>query len=384
MDNIFDYQENKRYFAQIAGHSEEVGAQELKNLGARDIETAYKGAHFTADRKVLYKINYMARIITRVLAPLVNFHCPDTDILYDEARKIPWENIFNNKQSFAIFSNINIKSSQIYHSKYAALKLKDAIVDRFRDKTGQRPDVNTKNPEVVFNLYIQNDQATISLDTSGDSLHRRGYRLESGPAPMQETVAATMLHLSKWDGENKLYDPMCGSGTILCEALMKYCNIPAGYLRPDFGFQYLPDFDQSLWEKVKDKCDSNIRALDPGLIKGSDISSDMIKMARKNCSQLPYGDRIILSVKAFQDIKDLSNMTIITNPPFGVRMGNKNNMEQLYIEFSKKLKELGSGSKVVVYSGKPKLLDNIWMKSDWQTVLVNGGLEGKAAQYQVY
>ncbi|HMA62896.1 MAG TPA: THUMP domain-containing protein [bacterium] len=381
---IFDYQKNKTYFAQIAGHSEKVGARELKNLGARDIETAYKGAHFTADRKVLYKINYMARIITRVLAPLVNFHCPDTDILYDKSREVPWENIFTNQQSFAIFSNINIKSSQIYHSKYAALKMKDAIVDRFRDQTGQRPDVNTKDPDVVFNLYIQNDRATISLDTSGDSLHRRGYRVEGGPAPMQETVAATMLQLSDWGGKNKLYDPMCGSGTILCEALMKYCNIPAGYLRPDFGFQNLPDFDKSIWKQVKDKYDSNIQALDPGLIKGSDISSEMIKIARKNCSQLPYGDRIILSVKAFKDINNLENMTIVTNPPFGVRMGNQNNLEKLYIEFSKKLKELGSGSKVIVYSGKPKLLDNIWMKSDWTTTLVNGGLEGKAAQYQVY
>ena len=247
----FDYQKNNRYFAQIAGESEKIGAEELKELGAGDIEISYKGCYFTADKETLYKINYCSRIATRILAPLLNFNCPDTDTLYEKARKIPWEEIFGLADTFAIFSNINIKSSQIYHSRYASLKLKDGIVDRFRDRSGDRPNVDTDNPDVVFNLFIQNDRATISLDTSGDSLHRRGYRIESGVAPMQETVAATMVRLSEWDGESTLYDPMCGSGTILCEALMKYCRIPSGYLRDGFGFENLPDFDQAAWERVK-------------------------------------------------------------------------------------------------------------------------------------
>ena len=381
---LFDYQKNRKYFAQIAGRSEKIGARELQDLGAEDIEIGYRGAHFKADKSTVYKINYTARIVTRVLAPITEFPSPNTDILYDEAKKIPWENFFTIDDSFAIYANINIKSSKIYHSKYASLKLKDAIVDRFRDKRGKRPDVNTIRPDIVFNLYIENDIATISLDTSGDSLHRRGYRIDSGEAPMQESLAATIIRLAQWNGENELYDPMCGSGTLLCEALMKYCRIPSGYLKNNFGFENLPDFDFKLWKEVKDSCDSKIKKLETGLIKGSDISSEMIRIARENCSQLPYGDRIILSVKPFQDIKKIENMTIVVNPPFGIRMSNVGRLKNLYTEFSKWLKNKASGSKVLVYSGKPELLDYIWMRADWEKKLVNGGVEGVLAQYEVY
>jgi len=381
---LFDYQKNRKYFAQIAGRSEKIGARELQDLGAEDIEIGYRGAHFKADKSTIYKINYTARIVTRVLAPITEFPSPNSDILYDEAKKIPWENFFTIDDSFAIYANINIKSSKIYHSKYASLKLKDAIVDRFRDKRGKRPDVNTIRPDIVFNLYIENDIATISLDTSGDSLHRRGYRIDSGEAPMQESLAATIIRLAQWNGENELYDPMCGSGTLLCEALMKYCRIPSGYLKNNFGFENLPDFDFKLWKEVKDSCDSKIKKLETGLIKGSDISSEMIRIARENCSQLPYGDRIILSVKPFQDIKKIENMTIVVNPPFGIRMSNVERLKNLYTEFSKWLKNKASGSKVLVYSGKPELLDYIWMRADWEKKLVNGGVEGVLAQYEVY
>jgi putative N6-adenine-specific DNA methylase len=381
---LFEYQKNHKYFAQIAGRSEKIGARELQEMGAEDIEIGYRGAHFKADKSTLYKINYTARIITRVLAPIAVFSCPNTDVLYDEAKKIPWEEFFTIEDSFAIYANINIKSSKIYHSKYASLKLKDAIVDRFRDKEGERPDVNTAQPDIVFNLYIENDIATISLDTSGESLHRRGYRVASGEAPMQETLAATIIRLAQWDGKNELYDPMCGSGTLLCEALMKYCRIPSGYLKNNFGFANLPDFDLKLWKEVKDSCDSKIKKLETGLIKGSDISSEMIRIARKNCSQLPSGDRIILSVKPFQDIKKIENMTIVVNPPFGIRMSNVNRLKNLYTEFSKWLKNKASGSKVLVYSGKPELLDYIWMRADWEEKLVNRGVEGVLAQYEVY
>jgi len=381
---LFEYQKNKKYFAQIAGRSERIGARELQDMGAEDIEIGYRGAHFKADKSTLYKINYTARIITRVLAPIAVFSCPNTDVLYDQAKKIPWEKFFTIEDSFAIYANINIKSSKIYHSKYASLKLKDAIVDRFRDKKGERPDVNTAQPDIVFNLYIENDIATISLDTSGDSLHRRGYRVASGEAPMQETLAATIIQLAQWDGENELYDPMCGSGTLLCEALMKHCRIPSGYLKNNFGFANLPDFDLKLWKEVKNSCDSKIKKLETGLIKGSDISSEMIRIARKNCSQLPYGDRIILSVKPFQDIKKIENMTIVVNPPFGIRMSNVDRLKNLYTEFSKWLKDKASGSKVLVYSGKPELLDYIWMRADWEEKLVNGGVEGVLAQYEVF
>jgi len=382
--NKFKYQKDRRYFAQVAGGMEDEAILELQELGATNTEKKYRGVEFEADRGTVYQINYCSRLVTRILAPLASFKATEEEELYQKAKGIAWEEIFGLTDTFKIYGNINIKSSEIYHSRYASLQVKDAIADRFRNKFGKRPDVDTNNPEVVFNLYIQNDIATISLDTSGESLHKRGYRKSAGKAPMQETLAAVIVRLSEWKGENQFIDPMCGSGTILCEALMKYCNIPSGYLRSEFGFQYLPDYDQKTWKKIKQKCDAKIRSIKENKIQGIDISPAMIKMARRNCQQLPYGDKIGLTVSSFQSQSDLSNKTIVTNPPFGVRMGNKKTLKKLYTRFSKKLKKSASGSKVLLYCGKPELLDYIWMKEDWQKELPNGGIEGQLVQYQVY
>ena len=221
----FVYQHSERYFAQVAGGMEEMAADELCRLGAEEPSLAYRGLYFNAGKAALYRINYQSRLINRVLAPLFIFKCHSAKYLYIQASKISWPALFTPENTFAVFASVS--HSHIRHSKYAAQKLKDAIVDTFRRQTGKRPDVERHTPDVWINLYIINNRATISLDTSGGSLHRRGYRVKSVEAPMQETFAAAILLLSEWTGDTPLHDPMCGSGTLLAEALMICSQTPA-------------------------------------------------------------------------------------------------------------------------------------------------------------
>ena len=242
------YQTNNTFFAQVPGMMEELCEQELIELGAKNTKVAYRGIYFEADLPAIYKINYTSRTISRILAPLKTFHCRNADAIMKMAKKIEWDKFFSVNHSFAITSNVS--RSSITNSLYASQVLKDGIADYFRAKFGKRPDVETVNPDVRFNLFIETDNAVLSLDTSGESLHKRGYRLLAGEAPMQETLAAAIIRLSKWDGEKPLLDCMCGSGTILCEALMHYCRIPAQKLRQKFGFFHLPDFNKSSLGKI--------------------------------------------------------------------------------------------------------------------------------------
>ena len=282
---MYDYQKNNIYFAQVPGMMEELCEQELIELGAKNSKVSYRGIYFEADHSTLYKINYTARTISRVLAPLKSFYCNNSHAIMKTAEQVEWEKIFSIDQTFSITSSVT--KSTINNSLYASQVLKDGIADYFRSKFGKRPDVNTVNPDVRFNLFIEKDKAILSLDTSGESLHKRGYRLLAGEAPMQETLAAAIIRLSKWDGEKPLLDCMCGSGTIICEALMHYCRIPAQKLRKNFGFFHLPDFNESIWKKVKDEADNKIRPLPKELIYGSDKSQITLKVAIDNLSRLP-------------------------------------------------------------------------------------------------
>ncbi len=381
---MYKYQEFPRYFAQIAGGSEALGAAELSGLGASETSEAYRGAYFNADHETLYRINYCSRLVTRVLAPLTSFNCHDADYLYRITRDIDWSDFLELENTFAVFANVS--NSKIGHSKYAALRVKDAIVDQFRDRTGRRPSIDTRDPDLWLNLYIENNHATISLGTSGGSLHRRGYRAGGGggEAPMQETVAAAIIRMTEWDGERPLYDPMCGSGTLLAEALMHYCRIPAAYLRDRFGFEMLPDFDADLWQRVKSEADAAMRPLPEGLISGSDVKAEMLDVARENLITLPYGERVALSRGDFRGLPDLENVTIVVNPPYGVRMGRGEDISHLITELGNFLKQKCTGSTAYIYVGKPELLKSVGLRSSWKKPLVNGALEGRLAQYALY
>ncbi|MFC1523694.1 class I SAM-dependent RNA methyltransferase [Thermodesulfobacteriota bacterium] len=379
---MFDYQKNHRFFAQTAGGLEELAQTELQSLGAQDVHVEYRGLYFSADPPTLYRINYQSRLISRVFAPLIRFDCHSTKYLYKTAVKIKWDEILTNQKTFAI--SAITEHSAIKHSHYAALCLKDAVVDTFRKRYGKRPDVDKKNPDIRLHLFISNNKATISFDTSGDSLHKRGYRLESVEAPMQETLAAALVSLSNWDGTQPLYDPMCGSGTILCEALMNYCAIPSGFLRDKFGFESLPDFDESTWKKVKQDADAHIKPLPEGLISGSDSDAKSISAAKKNILNLRTQALVTILHKKFQDINPIQDSIIITNPPYGIRMGSKPEVSALMKEFGDFLKHQCTGSTAYVYFGDRELVKKIGLKPSMKKPLTAGGLNGLLARYEMY
>jgi putative N6-adenine-specific DNA methylase len=379
---MFDYQINNKYFAQVSSKMETLCEEELIELGAVNTKIDYRGVHFEADNKALYRINYTSRLISRVLAPLISFPCHTTNTLIKTAKKIKWDLLFPVEKTFSISASIS--KSKITNSLYASQCLKDGIADYFRETYGKRPDVNTVSPDVRFNLHIEKDQAIVSLDTSGESLHKRGYRLLAGEAPMPETLAAAIIRLSNWDGENILLDCMCGSGTILCEALMHYCRIAAQYLRSNFGFFYMPEFQPDIWKNIKEENDKNIRPLPKGLIIGSDKSQKSIEVAANNLSRLPFSDSVELSCKQFQNIKQFENGTLIINPPYGIRLGELDEVQVLYKNLGDFLKLKCKGTKAFIYTGNQSLRKSIGLKTSKRIHLDNGKLEGVLIQIDSY
>jgi putative N6-adenine-specific DNA methylase len=386
----YEYQKSGRFFAQTADGLEELAAAELARLGAADARAAFRGVYFTADHESLYRVNYTSRLATRVLAPLLTFDCHSAKYLYKTAGSIDWPDFFGTRNTFAVTANVS--NSAIRHSQYAALRLKDAVADQFRERRGRRPNVDPQDPDVWISLYINNNRAVISFDTSGGSLHRRGYRLESVEAPMQETVAAAAVEWSGWDGSRPLYDPMCGSGTLVCEAMMSYCRIPAGYLRAragsgrgagGFGFGRLPDFRHEAWRSVRGAADREIRPLPEGLIGASDADPAAVSAARTNAAALPGGESIRFVIKKFQDLPPMENTTILCNPPYGLRI-DKAGAGGLVKEFGDFLKQHCRGSEAYIYLGKRELVKQVGLRTSWKKPLKSGGLDGRLVKYELY
>ena len=379
---MFQYQKAQRYFAQIAGGLEETGQGELEALGVSNVSKAYRGLYFNADPATLYRVNYRSRLITRVLAPLITFDCHSDTYLYNTAREIDWSAFLTTQSTFAVFATVH--QSKINHSKFAALRLKDAIVDVFRERTGKRPSIDRHNPDVWFNVHIDHNKAVISIDTSGGSLHRRGYRVASVKAPMQETVAAAVIRFSGWDGTHPFYDPFCGSGTLLCEALMHYANIPASYLRESMGFERLPDFQPILWKEEKSNADAAIRSVPEGLLRSSDRDPEAVFSARQNAERLPHGDRASVQTLDFRSIDQLEGVSIICNPPYGLRLQRGNQMGAFYKALGDFFKQRCKGSTAYVYFGNREWIKHIGLRPSWKKPLTNGQLDGRLVKYEMY
>ena len=379
---LYTYQQTDSYFAQIAEGLEPLAQGELAALGAVQIKPGFRGLYFQAKPAALYRINYCSRFIQKIIAPLTFLDCHSTKYLYRRAKVLDWGHFLNLEQTFAIVANVS--NSHIRHSKYAALCLKDAIADHFTEKYERRPNVDTDDPDVWLSLYIHNNRAVIGLEVSGGSLHKRGYRRMALEAPMQETIAAAIIKQAQWDGQCALQDLMCGSGTLLCEALMHYCRIPAGYFRKRFGFEHLPDFDPELWKTVKQQTEEKIRPLPAGLIAGSDISTKALEATRANLDVLPHGRGVRLKHIDFRNIKHLENCTIVCNPPYGLRLQKREGIETFYRDLGDFLKQRCQGSTAYIYFGDRQLIKCIGLRPSWKKPLASGGLDGRLVKLEIF
>lgn len=378
----FLYQKENEYFAQTQRGLEETAKNEIEELGGIDCKTSFRGLYFKASKKGLYKINYMAKTISRVLAPLKKFPVYNEDELYKNGYSILWEEFLNPELTFAVFSSVS--GSNIKHSKFAALKLKDAIADRLREKFGKRPYVDTKDPQVSINLNIRNNKGTISFDTSGRALHKRGYRIQSVEAPIHETLAAAILNISGWRGETPLYDPMAGSGTILSEALLKYRNLPSGFKDHNYGFYFLPDFEEKIWSDVKNECDKKILNFPGDIIAGSDIDPDAVSASKRNLMEIPGGKDVFINGTDFRDINNLENHTIISNLPYGQRLGSLEETQRIYKDFGDFLKKKCKGSKAFLLCGSTSLVKKIGLRPKRRIILFNGPIETRLVEIELY
>ncbi len=378
----YEYLKDFKYFAQIDESIKDIGEKELVELGAKDVKPGYRGIYFTADKETLYRINYTSRLISRVLAPIISFDCPDTKILYQIAKQIRWSDFFSKNKTFAVSGNV--ANSKITHSQYASLCLKDAVVDSLLYKAGLRPNVSKEDPDILLNLYINNDRALISIDTSGGPLHKRGYREETVSAPMQETVAAAIIRLTQWNGSVPIYDPMCGSGTLLCEALMHFCRIPAGIFRKKFGFEILPDFDAAIWKQIKKEADNNIRELPEGLIAGSDISEQAVYISKTNLLGLHFGPNVRITQSDFSLLPPIENQVIVANPPYGIRMGKNRDLNAFHKNLGDFLKQKCKQSNAFIYLGDRTYVKKMGLKASWKKPILAGGLDGRLVKYEMY
>ncbi len=380
---MYLYQQRGEFFGQVAGGLEELAALELDALGASAIRTRKRGLTFEADLDTLCRVNYRSRLLSRVVAPLLTFRAETPEQLYMGTKRIDWTRLMRLDQTFAVFANAF--RSRIDHSQFASMKVKDCVADMFRKRyKGKRPNVDPREPDLWISVHILEDEVTIGIDCSGGSLHRRGYRQESVDAPIQETLAAAILDISGWDGKKPLYDPMCGSGTLLSEAWLKAGNIPAGVMRKKFGFMLLPDFDRRVWFKVKLQEDNKMKSVRGGLIRGSDINAKAVRMTRANNARLPGGDELRVRTADFHDLEPLENRMIVCNPPYGIRMKADDDMHAFMGEFGDFLKQKCKGSEAWIYLGDPELLKHVGLKTARRVPLRNGGLDGRLVKYELY
>ncbi len=359
---------------------EEVLAQEIKEIGGENISIGNRAVYFQGDLAMVYRANYRLRTALRIFRQIDSFRFSNTDDFYVKCMKIKWETFMNINHTFAVQSTV-FHSDLFKNSMFASLKLKDAIVDRFRQRTGNRPDIDTKTPDIIFHVHINNNQCTLSLDSSGESLHKRGYRQIQGEAPLSEVLAAGMILLSGWNGETDFIDPMCGSGTLPIEAALIARNIPPGKYRKEFAFMSWKDYDEELFENIK----AEVELKDfPGKIYGSDIMKSNLLGAQSNARSARVFNLIRFQTSDFGNL-EMENIkgTMIINPPYGERLSS-NDPEKLYQMIGEKLKHHFSGNTAWVLSSAPTLINAIGLKPAKKIKLLNGALVCSFQQYDLF
>jgi len=361
---------------------EELLATELKNLGAQEVETAVRSVSFKGDKGFMYKANIALRTAIRILKPIKRFKVADEDDLYNKLMKIEWEKYMDVDTTFSIGAVVNSKNFTT-NSHYISLKSKDAIADYFRHKYHKRPNVDVKNPDLKIHVHIQKDLCSVSLDSSGDSLHKRGYRSSTNIAPINEVLAAGLVLLSGYTGECNFIDPMCGSGTILIEAAMIANNIPANINRKEFGFEKWADYDEDLYFIIQDSLLKKIRS-SHFKIMGFDKAPSAIRKAQENIKNANLEEFIgVHHVNFFNSVKEVfGQTTILFNPPYGERLNVE--VQEFYKKIGDTLKHGYPDSTVWFITSDFEALKYVGLRTSRKIPVKNGDLDCKFVRYDMY
>ena len=369
------------HFATCPRGLEALLAAEVERLGAGAVAVTSGGVSFQADLRTVYRVNLESRIATRVLRRLDTKPYRNEKDIYELARSQHWGQWFRVSQSIRV--DTTAVRSPLKSIDFATLRIKDAICDRFRDDTGSRPNVDTRAPDVRILAYLTQDSATLYLDTSGEPLYKRGYRTQSVEAPLKENLAAGIIALTGWRPEEALLDPMCGGGTLVAEAAMIGLNIAPGLGR-SFGFERTADFDASLWASVRDTA-MQARTLDRKLsIHGSDLHYREVEYAKENLRSAGLADAVNIKQASATDLRPPSpEGVLVTNPPYGERIGEKDDLAALYPKLGDWMKQHFAGWRCYYFTGDPELPKGIRLKASRRTPLFNGAIECRLFEYRI-
>lgn len=359
---------------------ENVLAEELAALGADDIRTGRRMVSFSGDKEMMYRANFCLRTAIRILKPIKHFQAENADQVYEQIKDIAWEEYMQPASSFAV--DAVVYSEAFRHSKFVAYRVKDAIVDYFREHSGKRPSVRLNNPDVQLNIHIAETECTLSLDSSGESLHRRGYRTEAVEAPLNEALAAGIILLTGWRGECDLIDPMCGSGTFPIEAALIAKNIAPGVFRQGYAFEKWNDFDAELLETIYN--DDSRERLFEHKIYAYDNNPKAIEIATRNIKAAGAGKDIVIKQQPFQQFtQPKEKAVLITNPPYGERISS-NDLMGLYQMIGERLKHAFMGNTAWILSYHQECFDQIGLKATRRIPLLNGALPCELREYEIF
>ncbi|WP_442902255.1 THUMP domain-containing class I SAM-dependent RNA methyltransferase [Flavobacterium sp. C4GT6] len=360
---------------------EEILANELRALGAQDVEQGVRMVSFKGDKGFMYKANIALRTALKILKPVKKFKAYNDKSLYNGIQSVDWSEYINVNDTFVV--DVTLSSDHFNHSQFVALKSKDAIVDQFRDKFGKRPDIDKNYPDLRINVHIHDDQCSVALDTSGASLHHRGYRTATNIAPINEVLAAGMLLLSGWKGESDFLDPMCGSGTILAEAAMIACNIPANINRKEFAFEKWHDWDNDLFDTIVESLLKKTREFHY-TIKGYDKAPSAVMKAKDNIRNANLDEYVAISQENFFETQKQSKgpLHMVFNPPYGERLDI--NLERFYRELGDTLKQAYPNTNAWFITANLEALKFVGLKPSRKIKLFNGKLEARLVKYEMY
>ena len=369
---------------------EPVLAQELTELGADEVQIERRAVSFSGDKALMYRANLCLRSALRVLVPIRSERLKvkgerlkPEDWLYEVAKSIDWSRYMGAETSFAI--DATVYSETFRNSRFVTYRVKDAIVDWWKEKAGKRPNVSVSEPELFINVHIANETLTISLDSSGESLHKRGYRVATTEAPINEVLAAGMLLTAGWKGQSDFYDPMCGSGTIPIEAALIARNIAPGVFRKSFAFEKWPDFDEELWSKIYND-DSHEREF-THKIYGSDASFYAVQQAQKNVKSAGVAKDVELRQIRMEELRpndQIANALVMINPPYGERLASNKDMEELYGKIGTALKHRFTGATAWIISSNDAAMKCIGLKPAKKMQLLNGELDCRFNKYELF